>query len=151
VGERIAYLHDYDMEIAQQLVAGCDVWVNVPRPPLEASGTSGMKAALNGAINLSVLDGWWAEAYDGSNGWAIDGDVDSSPEEIDRRHAVRLIELLEKEVVPSFYERDAAGLPRAWLARVKASIRTAGSQFSADRMLGDYIERVYLAPSHSTR
>jgi starch phosphorylase len=146
VGERIAYLHDYDMSIAQHLVAGCDVWVNVPRPPLEASGTSGMKAALNGGLNLSVLDGWWAEAYDGSNGWAIDGDGDPDPEATDRRHAARLIDLLEHEAVPTFYERDSAGLPRAWIAHVRASIRTAASRFSADRMVGDYIEGVYLAP-----
>ncbi|HET9061749.1 MAG TPA: alpha-glucan family phosphorylase, partial [Candidatus Binatia bacterium] len=146
VGERIAYLHDYDMSIAQHLVAGCDVWVNVPRPPLEASGTSGMKAALNGGLNLSVLDGWWAEAYDGSNGWAIDGDGDPDPEATDRRHAARLIDLLEHEVVPTFNERDSAGLPRAWIGHVRASIRTAASRFSADRMVGDYIEGVYLAP-----
>jgi starch phosphorylase len=146
VGERIAYLHDYDMSIAQHLVAGCDVWVNVPRPPLEASGTSGMKAALNGGLNLSVLDGWWAEAYDGSNGWAIDGDGDPDPEATDRRHAARLIDLLEHEVVPTFNERDSAGLPRAWIAHVRASIRTAASRFSADRMVNDYVQRVYLAP-----
>ena len=151
VGERIAYLHDYDMEIAQHLVAGCDVWVNLPRPPLEASGTSGMKAALNGSINLSVLDGWWAEAYDGGNGWAIDGEIDADADAIDRRHAGLLLDLLEHEIVPAFYDRDAAGLPRAWLARVRASIRTAGHSFSADRMLGDYVERVYLAPAVAIR
>lgn len=151
VGERIAYLHDYDMSIAKQLVAGCDVWVNVPRPPLEASGTSGMKAALNGAINLSVLDGWWAEAYDGSNGWAIDGDGDPNPETTDKRHAARLIDLLEKEAVPTFYDRDATGLPRGWLARARASIRTVASRFSADRMVNDYVERVYLPRDRGAR
>jgi starch phosphorylase len=151
VGERIAYLHDYDMSIAQHLVAGCDVWVNVPRPPLEASGTSGMKAALNGGLNLSVLDGWWAEAYDGSNGWAIDGDGDPDPEATDRRHAARLIDLLEHEAVPTFYDRDAAGLPAAWITRVRASIRTAASRFSADRMVGDYVEGVYLAPKRGAQ
>ncbi len=87
VGERIAYLHDYDMGIAQFLVAGCDVWINVPQPPLEASGTSGMKAALNGSLNLSVLDGWWVEGYDGENGWAIDGEVDADQDAQDARHA----------------------------------------------------------------
>jgi starch phosphorylase len=144
VGQRVAYLHDYDLELASHLVAGCDVWVNLPRPPLEASGTSGMKAALNGSLNLSVLDGWWAEAYDGTNGWAIDGDVDRDEEAQDRRHAAALLRLLEGEVVPRFHDRDAAGIPRAWLAMVRSSIRTAGQHFSAERMLADYASRVYV-------
>ena len=144
VGQRVAYLHDYDLELASHLVAGCDVWVNLPRPPLEASGTSGMKAALNGSLNLSVLDGWWAEAYDGTNGWAIDGDVDGDEEAQDRRHAAALLRLLEGEVVPRFHDRDAAGIPRAWLAMVRSSIRTAGQHFSAERMLADYASRVYV-------
>ncbi len=147
VAERIAYLHDYDMAIAAHLVAGCDVWVNVPRPPLEASGTSGMKAALNGGINLSVLDGWWAEAYDGTNGWAVEGDVDPDHEAQDRRHANLVLELIEREIVPAFAERDADGLPRAWLQRVRASLRTALHGFSADRMLDDYVSQVYLGDS----
>jgi starch phosphorylase len=145
VGQRVAYLHDYDMELASYLVAGCDVWVNLPRPPFEASGTSGMKAALNGGLNLSVLDGWWAEGYDGTNGWAIDGDVDADEEAQDRRHAATMLRLLEEEIVPRFYDRDAAGVPRAWLAMVRASIRTGGLQFSAQRMLADYVSAVYLA------
>lgn len=150
VGERIAYLHDYDMQLAHHLVAGCDVWVNLPRPPLEASGTSGMKAALNGGLNLSVLDGWWAEAYDGSNGWAIDGRIDEDHEAQDRRHASSLLDLLEGEVVPLFHvplfhERDAEGIPRGWMERVRASIRTAGLRFTARRMLDEYVSRVYLA------
>jgi starch phosphorylase len=145
VGQRVAYLHDYDMELAGYLVAGCDVWVNLPRPPFEASGTSGMKAALNGGLNLSVLDGWWAEGYDGSNGWAIDGDVDADEEAQDRRHAATMLRLLEEEIVPRFYDRDEAGVPRAWLAMVRASIRTGGLQFSAQRMLADYVSAVYLA------
>ncbi|MDJ0865294.1 MAG: alpha-glucan family phosphorylase [Myxococcota bacterium] len=143
VGERIAYLHDYDMEMARHLVAGCDVWVNVPRPPLEASGTSGMKAALNGGINLSVLDGWWAEAYDGSNGWALDGTIDDDHGAQDDRDAHAMLDRLEQEVVPAFHDRDADGLPRAWLERVKASLRTAGLHFTARRMLSDYAQRVY--------
>jgi starch phosphorylase len=145
VGERVAYLHDYDMELASYLVAGCDVWVNLPRPPFEASGTSGMKAALNGGLNLSVLDGWWAEAHDGTNGWAIDGDIDADEKAQDRRHAATLLRLLEQEIVPRFHDRDAAGIPRAWLAMVRASIRTGGLRFSAQRMLGDYVSQVYLA------
>ncbi len=152
VGERVAYLHDYDMELARYLVAGCDVWVNLPRPPFEASGTSGMKAALNGGLNLSVLDGWWAEAYEGTNGWAIDGDVDADEHAQDQRHAATLLRLLEEEIVPRFYERDGEGVPRAWLAMVRASIRTGGMRFSAQRMLADYTSSVYLAdgPSGAT-
>jgi starch phosphorylase len=143
VGERIAYLHDYDMDMSRYLVAGCDVWVNLPRPPLEASGTSGMKAALNGGLNLSVLDGWWAEAYDGTNGWAIDGEIDADEAAQDRRHAEALLETLEHRIVPLFYERDAAGVPRAWVQMVRASVRTAGLHFSAQRMLDDYVSRIY--------
>jgi starch phosphorylase len=146
VGERIAYLHDYDMELARHLVAGCDVWVNLPRPPLEASGTSGMKAALNGCIHLSVLDGWWAEAFDGGNGWAIAGDPQADPESQDARDAAALLDLFEREVVPLFHDRDREGLPRGWLRRVKASLRTALVGFGADRMLRDYVERAYALP-----
>lgn len=143
VGERIAYLHDYDMELAQHLVAGCDVWLNLPRPPLEASGTSGMKAALNGGLHLSVLDGWWAEGFDGGNGWAIDGATDADGEAVDARHAAALLERMEQEVAPLFYERDAEGVPRGWLRRVRAALRTGARDFSARRMLDDYAARVY--------
>jgi len=143
VGERIAYLHDYDMEMAQVLVAGCDLWLNLPRPPLEASGTSGMKAALNGGLNLSVLDGWWAEGFDGTNGWAIDGSEDPHAEAQDARDAATLLELMEREVAPMFYERDAEGIPRGWLRRTRASLRTAARDFSARRMLEDYATRIY--------
>jgi starch phosphorylase len=145
VGDRIAYLHDYDMEIARHLVAGCDVWVNLPRPPLEASGTSGMKAALNGSLNLSILDGWWGEAYDGTNGWAIDGDVDGHHDSQDDRDAAALLDLIEQEIAPLFYERDGDGVPRGWIKRVKSSLRTVGLRFSADRMLRDYVMQVYRA------
>jgi starch phosphorylase len=144
VGQRVAYLHDYDMELARHLVAGCDLWVNLPRPPLEASGTSGMKAALNGGLNLSVLDGWWAEAYDGTNGWAISGEIDADEEAQDSRHAAALLDLLEQEIIPRFYDRDADGLPHAWLAMVRSSIRTVGLGFSAQRMLADYTSQIYL-------
>jgi starch phosphorylase len=146
VGERIAYLHDYDMGIASHLVSGCDVWLNLPRPPLEASGTSGMKAALNGVLNVSVLDGWWAEAAGGEHGWSISGEVAADAEAQDDRDAQALLDILEKEVVPLFYDRDADGVPRGWMQKVKASIRMAGMGFTASRMLGDYVERVYLAP-----
>jgi glycogen phosphorylase len=143
IGHRVAYLDDYDLSIAARLVRGCDVWVNVPRPPLEASGTSGMKSAVNGGLQLSVLDGWWAEAYDGTNGWALPGEVDDDHDAQDARDAAELLRLLYEEVVPAFYDRDADGLPRAWLARVKASLRTNGPQFSATRMLRDYVHTIY--------
>jgi starch phosphorylase len=143
VADRVAFLEDYDLSFAAELVAGCDVWVNVPRPPEEASGTSGMKAALNGALNLSVLDGWWAEAYDGTNGWAIDGTVDPDASAQDQRHADALFDLIEHEVVPLFHDRDESGIPRRWLAMVRASLRTNGPRFSATRMVREYATRIY--------
>jgi len=142
-GERVAFLEDYDMGMAAQLVSGCDVWINVPRPPLEASGTSGMKASLNGALNLSVLDGWWSEAYDGTNGWAIEGDGSLDPEEQDARDGRALYDILESEVAPSFYERDRSGIPAEWVRRVKASLRTIGPRFCAIRMMREYLETTY--------
>ena len=111
---------------------GCDVWLNLPRPPLEASGTSGMKSAINGALQLSVLDGWWAEAYDGDNGWALPGDVDPDHDAQDERDAGALHRLLDDEVLPPFYERDERGLPARWLARMRASLRTLGPAFLRD-------------------
>jgi glycogen phosphorylase len=146
VGERIAYLHDYDMAIAGQLVAGCDVWVNLPRPPLEASGTSGMKAALNGGLHLSVRDGWWSEGYNGQNGWAIESDPHADPEAQDDRDANAVLDVIEREIIPRFYDRDGAGIPRAWLGMVRAAIKTAGLRFGAHRMLADYVERMYAPP-----
>jgi starch phosphorylase len=102
-----------------------------------------MKSAVNGGLQLSVLDGWWAEAYDGTNGWALSGEVDDDHGAQDARHADELMRLLHDEVVPEFYDRDADGLPRAWLARTKASLRTNGPRFSATRMLRDYVEDIY--------
>jgi starch phosphorylase len=151
VAEHVVYLHEYDLAMAKMLVRGCDLWLNLPRPPLEASGTSGMKAAINGGVNLSVLDGWWAEAYDGTNGWALPGEVQPDAGTQDARDAGTLYRLLEQEVVPAFYDRDADGLPRAWLARVRASMRTLGPVFTAGRMLEDYVERIYAPESELTR
>jgi starch phosphorylase len=147
LGGRVAFLEDYDMGLASILTNGCGVWINLPRPPLEASGTSGMKAAFNGVLNLSVLDGWWAEAYDGSNGWAIDGSEDANAAAKDARDAAALFELLEREVIPLFYERDAAGIPRGWIARIKSSLRTIAPRFCAMRMLDDYVRRIYTPAS----
>jgi starch phosphorylase len=143
IGERVVFLDDYDLAMGARLVRGCDVWLNLPRPPLEASGTSGMKSAINGGLQLSVLDGWWAESYDGDNGWAIDGEVDADTAAQDARHSEQLQRLLAEAVVPSFYERDADGLPTAWLAMVRRSIKTIGPNFAATRMVRDYVQGPY--------
>jgi starch phosphorylase len=143
VAGRMMYLEDYDLTFAAELVSGCDVWVNVPRPPEEASGTSGMKSAVNGGLQLSVLDGWWAEGYDGENGWAIDGDVDHDYGGQDQRHADALFDLIEHSVVPLFNDRDEHGIPHGWLAKVKRSLRSNGPRFSATRMVKEYADRVY--------
>lgn len=141
---RFAFIEDYDMEVARVLVQGADVWLNNPRRPLEASGTSGMKAALNGAVNLSVLDGWWDECYDGSNGWAI-GTVETYEDADlqDRVEASALYDLLEREVVPRFYDRPAGPVPHRWIERVKASMSTLGGFVTANRMVRDYVEALY--------
>jgi starch phosphorylase len=146
---RLVFLEDYDLNLARYLVQGVDVWLNTPRRPLEASGTSGMKAAINGALNFSVLDGWWREAYNGANGWAIgpDQDVDS-PEARDRTDAEDLYEVLEHEIIPLYYERDPKEISHAWLARMKESMRTIIPMFSARRMLKEYVERFYVGALH---
>jgi len=134
------------MNTARHLIQGVDVWLNNPRRPLEASGTSGQKVVLNGGLNLSVLDGWWAEAYDGRNGFAIgNGTTHSDLELQDRRDADALFRALRDEVVPLYYERRHDGLRRAWIARMKRSIRTLGWRFNADRMVVmDYVRKCYL-------
>ena len=143
VANRAVFIEDYDLSVAGTLIAGCDVWLNLPRPPLEASGTSGMKAALNGCLNLSVLDGWWAEGFDGSNGWGINGDIDPDESAKDARDAATLYAVVKDEVKPLFFERDARGIPNLWLQRVRASMRTLGPKYCATRMLDDYVNQVY--------
>jgi glycogen phosphorylase len=143
VGARLVFLEDYDIAMARRLVAGTDVWVNLPRLPMEASGTSGIKSAMNGGINLSVLDGWWAEGYDGSNGWAIDSDPSLPASEQDANDSSALFDLIESRVVPLFHERDDAGVSHGWVSMVKASIRTIGPRFGATRMMREYVQRVY--------
>jgi starch phosphorylase len=142
-GARVAFLEDYDLALARQLVAGCDVWLNLPRRPMEASGTSGMKASFNGGLHLSVLDGWWAEAYNGANGWAIDGADDPDPSRTDAHDADRLYSLLENEVIPLFYERDENGVPQRWCDMIKEALVSCGPTFTATRMLADYVASVY--------
>ena len=142
---RIAFVEDYGIEAAQHLVQGVDVWLNTPRPPLEASGTSGQKAALNGVVNLSVLDGWWVEGYDGTNGWAIGAAAEDAAdaESRDATDAADLYRLLESDVAPAYYDRDASSLPRRWLALMRRSIQTIAPRFSARRMVKEYIEHLY--------
>ena len=148
---RIVFVEDYDINVARHLVQGVDVWLNNPRRPQEASGTSGQKVLLNGGLNLSVLDGWWAEAYDGLNGFAIgDGTTHVSPEEQDRRDSDSLYQVLEEQVVPLYYDRDDYGVPHGWVARVKQSLRTLGWRFNTDRMLMDYTRECYLPAAGTT-
>jgi starch phosphorylase len=142
---RIVFIEDYDINIARHLVQGVDVWLNTPRRPQEASGTSGEKVLLNGGLNLSILDGWWAEAYDGFNGFAIgNGVCHVDVAEQDRRDAESLYSVLENEVVPLYYTQDELGVPHGWVAHVKRAIRTLGWRFNTDRMLRDYVVECYL-------
>ena len=143
--DRVAFVEDYDINVCKHLVHGVDVWLNNPRRPLEASGTSGEKVVLNGGLNLSILDGWWAEAYDGVNGFAIGkGSSHVSDEVTDSRDADYLYEVLENEVVPAFYLRDVDGLPQDWIHRMISSISTLAWRFSSDRMVMDYARSCYV-------
>src|SRR5271169_6304019 len=152
VRRRIVFLPDYDMAMARTLVQGCDVWLNNPLRPLEACGTSGMKAALNGALNLSVRDGWWDEWYDGGNGWEIpsaDGVADVGRR--DELEAQALYELLGKSVAPLFYERDADGVPQGWVERIRHTLRTLGPKVQAERMVREYVTALYVPAAASSR
>lgn len=143
---RLVFIEDYDINVARHLVHGVDVWLNTPLRPLEACGTSGQKVVLNGGLNASILDGWWAEAYDGGNGFAIgSGTVHRDPQEQWRRDAEALYDVLEQQVVPLFYARDTAGLPVQWIHRMKRSITTLGWRFNAARMVIDYVNGCYLS------
>lgn len=148
---RVVFLEDYDINVARHLVQGVDVWLNNPRRPLEASGTSGMKAVLNGGLNCSILDGWWAEAYNGRNGFAIgDGTQHVDDDITDQRDADNLYRVLVDEVIPCFYERDGDGLPQAWIAMMIESIATLAARFSANRMVVDYVRHCYLPAAGGT-
>ena len=145
---RIAFVEDYDINVCRHLIQGVDVWLNNPRRPLEASGTSGQKAVLNGALNLSILDGWWAEAYDGSNGFAIGkGTSHVDVKVTDARDAEALYRTLEEEVIPLYYDRDVDGLPQHWIKRMMNSISSLAWRFSAHRMVADYVLSSYLPAS----
>jgi starch phosphorylase len=148
---KVVFIEDYDIQVGRELVQGVDVWLNNPRRPLEACGTSGQKVVLNGGLNLSVLDGWWAEAYDGLNGFAIGGgETHSSTDVHDARDASSLASVLRDQVVPLYYDRDRDGLPREWIARMKRAIRTLGWRFSAERMVMDYVLKAYIPAAGGT-
>lgn len=141
---RLVFIENYDMTVARFLVQGVDVWMNTPRRPYEASGTSGMKAALNGALNFSVLDGWWPEAYNGKNGWAIGTEQDyDDPEEQDASDVESLYSTLENEIIPTYYDQDDLGTPHNWIEMMKESIATAGQAFTTRRMLKQYVQEMY--------
>jgi glycogen phosphorylase len=144
VSDRVAFLEDYDITLAEELVRGVDVWLNTPRPPWEACGTSGMKVLANGGLNVSTLDGWWAEAYDASVGWCIGRAADPTRPTSDATDAGALYKLLEREIVPEFYCRDAAGIPTRWLERVRTSMAELAPRFSANRMVREYVRDVYI-------
>jgi starch phosphorylase len=148
---KIVFVENYNMHVGRQLVQGVDVWLNTPRRPLEACGTSGQKCILNGVLNCSILDGWWAEGYDGGNGFAIGaGEIHADPEIQDERDALATFETLEHEVIPLYYQRgqrgqrDAQGIPYGWIARVKRAMRTLAWRYNADRMVMDYVRECYL-------
>ena len=142
---RVSFLEDYDLDMGYRLTTGCDVWLNLPRPPLEASGTSGMKSVMNGGLNVSVLDGWWAEGFDGTNGWALAGEVSDDHVAQDRQHTAEMLQTFADQVCPMFYDRGDDGIPHAWVASVKASLRTMAWQFTATRMMRDYASKIYVA------
>jgi starch phosphorylase len=145
-GGRMVFLEDYDMNIARYMVQGVDVWLNTPRRPNEASGTSGQKAALNGVLNFSVLDGWWREGFNGQNGWAIGNDVDmNDPNQQDEADAESLYDTLENDIIPLYYSnRLSDNQPGDWIARIKESIRTLAPQFSMRRMVKEYTNSLYI-------
>ena len=144
VRHRIAFVEDYDISVARMLYQGCDVWLNTPRRPMEASGTSGEKAALNGALNCSILDGWWDEMFNGANGWAISSAEAIS--EVDHRDEVEgnsLFEIIERQIIPLYYDRRGGRFPRGWVSRIKASLRSLGPEVMASRMVRDYFHEMY--------
>jgi starch phosphorylase len=144
----VVVLENYDMHIGRLLTAGCDVWLNNPIRPMEASGTSGMKPPLHGGLNCSILDGWWPEAFNRRNGWAIGDGRELKPQaQQDRYDAEAIYELLENEIVPLFYDRDDHDIPRGWVRMMANSLKTVACRFSTHRMLGEYVKDYYL-PAH---
>jgi len=149
--DRVVFLEDYDMVLARHFAAGVDVWLNNPRRPAEACGTSGMKMLFNGGLNLSVPDGWWDEVTDPGVGWKIGNGEEDSPSQRDPREAARMFELLENEIVPEFYNRNREGVPVAWMERVRNSMCLLTPQYSSNRMVRDYVERAYIPAAQAVR
>jgi starch phosphorylase len=142
---RLVFLENYDVHIARQMISGCDVWLNNPRRPMEASGTSGQKIICNGGLNLSIMDGWWREAYDGTNGFAIgEDDQPASVAEQDRLDNANLCKVLTEEVIPCFYNRDGLGIPREWIARIRRAMATLLPRYTTWRMVQEYVFKYYL-------
>lgn len=142
---KVVFVEDYDMNVAHYLVQGCDVWLNLPRRPLEASGTSGMKAAVNGVLNISVLDGWWCEAYNGDNGWAVGGGEEYNDYNLQDEVESRILyDILEKEVIPLFYKRGSDGLPREWIRKMKESMTSIIPIFNSNRLIEEYTRKFYI-------
>lgn len=153
IENRVAFIEDYDMHTAEKLVQGVDIWLNNPLRPQEASGTSGQKASFNGGINCSILDGWWYEAYQttsngkGLNGWAIGDGTQSDDSQLQNQlDAELLYQLLEEEIVPCYYDKDDEGLPHRWIGMMRASLKTIAPYFNTNRMVAEYVQKVYLQP-----
>ena len=143
----LVFIENYDVHVGRQMVSGCDVWLNNPRRPLEASGTSGMKACCHGCLNFSILDGWWREGYDGTNGFAIGDDSHpNSIEEQDRRDSANLYKTLTEEIIPCFFDRDVDGIPRQWIQKIRRAMVTLVPHFNTWRMAQEYTTRYYLPP-----
>jgi starch phosphorylase len=148
---KIVFIEDYDISVSRRLVQGVDLWLNTPRRPLEACGTSGMKVIINGGLHLSVLDGWWAEAYDGTNGFAIgEGSEHADWQRQDEIDFENLYKVLEEEVVPMFYDRDEDGVPRDWIQRQKNALRSLAWRFSSHRMVTEYVKNCYAPAAGDT-
>ncbi|MGH6879139.1 MAG: alpha-glucan family phosphorylase, partial [Rhizomicrobium sp.] len=145
------FLEDYDIALAKEMVQGADVWINTPRRPWEACGTSGMKVLVNGGLNCSILDGWWAEAHEAGLGWSIGDESGGEAGAVDERDAASLYNLLERQIAPEFYARDADGLPRAWVARIRRSMSVLTPAFSSNRMMREYVEKAYLPLASALR
>jgi starch phosphorylase len=141
----LVFIENYDVHVARQMVSGCDIWLNNPRRPLEASGTSGMKTASHGCLNLSILDGWWREAYDGTNGFAIGEDAHAENiEEQDRTDSANLYQALTEQVIPTFYNRDENGIPRQWIQKIRRAMATIAPEYNTWRMVQEYTNKYYL-------
>ena len=142
---KVVFLENYDINVARHLISGADVWLNTPRRPFEASGTSGMKVTIHGGLNLSIMDGWWREGYNGKNGWSIGDDQNETDLEAQDEHDFEsLVKILSETVIPEFYDRDERGIPHAWLKRIRNAMQTLLSQFSTDRMVEEYVQKYYI-------